>query len=767
MKLGRQLVLLFAFAAAASLAGCSLVREDRCFESCPPCEDPKRPARDPAYLEIDEPCPDGCLTQASASSLAPDAVPIGPETRYWELSLEDAIHLTLQRSDVLRDLGATVLLAPEAARTSFEPAITQTDPRFGEEAALADFDATLDASGLWENNDRVLNNTFLGDNGVVVQDLGSYNVELRKQSATGAQMAIRHVTDYDFNNFVGNRFSSPSGSWTTFFDLEVRQPLWQGAGSEFNRIAGPNGAPGALSGVVLARVRSDISLAEFEAGVRNLVSNVENAYWDLYFAYYDLEAKKSARDQSLALLNSERGLAEGGAESAENALQAEEQYWRVESDVQDSLFGRLVDGTRTNNGAAGGSFRSVGGVRVAERRLRLIIGLPITTGELIKPVSEPVAAPIAYDWNGCTQEALAYRAELRRQRWQIKQRELELIANKNFLKPRLDVIARYRQRGFGNALASQSDGDFSSAFGNLGEGDNEEWQLGLELEVPIGFRRAHSAVRNAELAVAREVALLREQEQQVLFGLSNAVADVERAYRVLTVQYNRLAAVDEQVRVLTQRFQDVRTSIDIVLDAQRLQADAQTRFRQAQVEYMLALKNVHYEKGTLLEHNGVYLAESGAPRGAYGDVMDRRRSRRFTIDYVKRDRPVSRGRAPSGMINQTSAKLLTGVSLQQPAPPAADDAAPAPMLIAQPEAFQPGALQPEAPIVSPLGQAALTVEQVPAEQPVADERLPGERSTAEATAPQPPVLDQPAAVTQPAVYDEPAAPQPLALPAAG
>lgn len=686
-------------ATAAPNAGCSLLRHDQCFEasgggacrdgdpagaacsdatthgcagacgaSCDgACAEAVRPPCDPSYLQIDEPCPNGCLARPSEASLAPDAVPIGPETRYWDLTLEEAVRLALSRSEVLRDLGATVLLAPSSSRTAFEPALTNTDPRFGEEAALSDFDATLESSAVFENNDRVFNNTFLGDNGFIAQDLGSYNVELRKRAATGTQMALRHVTDYDFNNSVGNRFGNPSGSWTTYFDLEVRQPLWQGAGVEFNRIAGPDGQPGALNGVVLARVRSDISLAEFEAGVRNLVSNVENAYWDLYFAYYDLEAKKSARDQSLALLNSERGLAEGGAESAENALQAEEQYWRFESDVQDSLFGRLVDGTRTDNGAAGGSFRSTGGVRLAERRLRLIVGLPITTGELIKPISEPLSAPIAYDWPTCNTEALAYRAELRRQRWRVRQRELELLANKNFLKPRLDLIARYRQRGFGNALVSQSSTPFSSAFGNLGEGDNEEWQFGVELELPLGFRRAHAGVRNAQLAVAREVAILREQEQQVLFGLSNAVADVERAYRVLMVQYNRLAAVDEQVRVLTKRFQDVRTSIDIVLDAQRLQADAQTRYRQAQVEYMLALKNVHYEKGTLLEHNGVFLAEGGAPRIAYHDVKNRRDSRRFTIDYATRENVVSTGRAPSGMMAAAApSNLLHPGSYEEP-----------------------------------------------------------------------------------------------------
>ena len=39
------------------------------------------------------------------------------------------------------------------------------------------------------------------------------------------------------------------------------------------------------------------------------------------------------------------------------------------------------------------------------------------------------------------------REELRRQRWIIKQRELELVANENFLKPQLDLVSRVRSRG--------------------------------------------------------------------------------------------------------------------------------------------------------------------------------------------------------------------------------------------------------------------------------------------------------------------------------
>ena len=126
MKPGRLATLLALAATLANSAGCTLLRSDQCFEACNACTEPLRPPCGPTHLEIDEPCPDGCLSRGSQSSLAPDTVPMGAETRYWDLSLEEAIQLAMARSEVLRDLGATVLRAPTAAR---RPIARQPDER--------------------------------------------------------------------------------------------------------------------------------------------------------------------------------------------------------------------------------------------------------------------------------------------------------------------------------------------------------------------------------------------------------------------------------------------------------------------------------------------------------------------------------------------------------------------------------------------------------------------------------------------------------------
>ena len=49
--------------------------------------------------------------------------------------------------------------------------------------------------------------------------------------------------------------------------------------------------------MVLARINVDISLADFEGGVRNLVSDTEQAYWELSFAWRNLETLEHGLEQ--------------------------------------------------------------------------------------------------------------------------------------------------------------------------------------------------------------------------------------------------------------------------------------------------------------------------------------------------------------------------------------------------------------------------------------------------------------------------------------
>jgi hypothetical protein len=526
------------------------------------------------------------------------------EVSYLELSLDQVLRRALQHSTVLRDIGGIVLRSPDNLNTGFSTRLQESDPRFGMEAALSAFDAQLAASAMFQNNDRIYNNSFFAGGATAFkQDLHDYEVALTKRTASGSLLALRSISRHDANNAPANTFPS---AWDTWLEGEVRQPLLQGGGLEFNRIAGPGGSPGVYNGVLIAKANSDINHAEFMRSLRDFVSNVENSYWDLYFAYRELDARKKAMEQALVEWNKARGRQGAGTfELGEEAL-ARQQYFQFKADVDEALSGRLLQGTQTQNGSSGGTLQQQGGVLTAERRLRLLIGLPASDGQLLRPTDEPPMAEVQFSWPICMNEAVQQRTELQRSHVAVKKREMELLAARNFLAPRLDAVGRYRFRGFGDDLAGggiQSGAAPASAFGNLATGDEQEWLLGVELTVPIGYRQAHAAVQNAELALARERAIQHEQQREIVSNLNGAVADAARAWQAVKNNLNQYLAAKDYVKVLETRADDKQTDgADRILDAHRRVLQSELQFFRARAEYAVALKNVHFEKGSLLTY---------------------------------------------------------------------------------------------------------------------------------------------------------------------
>jgi outer membrane protein TolC len=570
---------------------------------------------DSVSWQVDNPQPEIVPEAWEDAPITPRTLRNTDNITYRDMAFREVIAIAMQNSEVLRELGGTILRTPEIVASNYTTGLQETDPRFGMEAALSAFDAQLNASAFFNNTDRIFNNQFFsGGANTLVQDKHDYLVELSKPTATGSVFSLRSVTDYDSNNAPNNTFPS---AWDTFMEAEVRQPLMQGGGLEFNRIAGPVSSPGAYNGILIAKVNTDITSTGFEMAVRNYVSNVANAYWDLYFAYRDLDARRKGMEKSLETWRIRKARAENDEQARSQEALAREQYYRFKAELDESLAGQLTQGTQVGNGSTGGTLRGTGGVQVAERRLRLLIGMTINDGELLRPDNEPEYKQTLFDWESARSEALDRRPELRRQQLRIRQREMEWLAAQNFLSPRLDLVGQYRWRGFGKDLirdGNQGGATPVSALGNLADGDHQEWQLGMELSIPIGYRQAHAAVANAELALSRERTIYREQQRQVVHDLSNAIADVDRAWEACENNLNRLLAAKEVLDAFEAEEQaDRPVEIDRILDAQRRVVESELRYFRSRSEYAVALKNTHLEKGSLMAYNGVHLFDGSVP----------------------------------------------------------------------------------------------------------------------------------------------------------
>ncbi len=605
-------------------------------------------AIDDIMSQVDNPQTEVYPAAWSSSPITSKTLREGQEVSYRDVSVNEVLLLAMEQSEVLRELGGTLLRTPEAARTRYTPGLQQTDPRFGTHAALSAFDAQFKGSANLNKNDRIYNNAFFaGGVNSFLQDQHDYKGELSKRTAAGSLLIFRSISDMDRNNAPGNLFPS---AWNSYLEGEVRQPLLQGGGLQYNRIAGPSGVPGVYNGILIARVNVDINQTDFEIALRDYISNVVNTYWDLYFAYRDLDARTRAMHEALESWRKVKAQVESEGVSASKEAQAREQYYRFKSEVDDSLSGRLLQGTQSRNGSTGGTLRANGGVYVTERRLRLMIGLPISDGSLLRPSQDPDEAEVVYDWDSLMTEAMQRRPELRRQQFKVRRREMELLAAQNFINPQLDVIAKYRFRGFGDHLiadGTQGGGTPASAVGNLATAEHQEWMLGVEYSVPIGFRQGHAAVANAELALCHERAIQREQEREIVHDLSNALADAVRAYESCENSLNRYIAAKEVLMSLqAEEKNGLPIDVDRILDAQRRVVEAEIRYFQSRAEYAVAQKNVQLERGALNSENDLMIVDGLAPPEPEPAVTKREPSATVPPSTTKRGPKISVPPAP-------------------------------------------------------------------------------------------------------------------------
>jgi outer membrane protein TolC len=630
----------------------------------------------------------------------------------WELSLEEAIRTSLENGKVLRNLGGrfasfggprpqtgepavSLLTSPQQTPTIYDPAITETEPFRGVEAALALFDAQLTSSLTWERQNRPQNVNPTG--ALIFQqkllgDQGNWTSGIQKRTATGATWGFANSTIYDNNN---SPIREIPATWTTNYDFSFNQPLLQGAGVTYNRIAGPDpfdnlfGRP-LFRGVLLARINADISLADFEAGVRNLISDTEQSYWELYFAYRNLEARKAGRDSSLEAWRKVHALyveqSRGG--EADKEAQAREQYFFFRSEVEQALTD----------------------VYRCENRLRYMMGISASDGRLIRPADEPTTARISFDWQQSLVEALSRSAELRKQKWVIKQRELELVAAKNLILPRLDMVGRWRFLGMGEQLINQNYNPYNAdgganpdplvgtdAYSTLFSGQFQEWQAGAQFQMPLGFRRELATVRHFQLQLARERARLQDEELEASHALVEAVRNVDTNFALAQTNFNRRVAAERQVEAVQAAYDANTVTLDQLLDAQRRRAEAESSYYRSLVDYNRSISQLHFRKGSLLEYNGVFLAEGPWPGKAYFDAHRRARQRDASLylDYGH-SRP---GVFSRGAVSQNFAELGADAPAQQL--PARDPATRAEPVPASLPAAPGTKLEPKAPELLP------------------------------------------------------------------
>ena len=234
--------------------------------------------------------------------------------------------------------------------------------------------------------------------------------------------------------------------------------------------------------------------------------------------------------------------------------------------------------------------------------------------------TKPIDVKVTFDWESALAQALQRRAEIRRQKFQVKRRDMELVAARLVLQTGFDFVSQYRWYGLGNHLIGNKDTALDNMYGEITGGNYQEWRAGVDLRFPVGLRAAGLAIANAKLNVKRERAILAETEYLISHNLSDAARRVTITHELLETNYDRLLADLNQVDVLDARYRIGADNIRDLLLAQRQLVNSATEFYSSLSQYNLAIRDFHREKGSLLAYNNVQLAEGPWAKGAKYDA---------------------------------------------------------------------------------------------------------------------------------------------------
>ena len=548
------------------------------------------------------------------------------------------------------------------------------------ERALSKFDARWINSITWNKNDQptlTLQQSF--SNG----DSANLSSTLAKPLPTGGVAGITFSTNYlNLSNPPSNtQFVSLATSYTPRLQFIFEQPLLQGFGVEINQLLSghpgsalipglrPSGGQGS-EGILLTRIRQDQARAQFEVQVNTMLLNVETAYWNLYSAYYNLAAQEEGLKQSLDSLFFIRDRVR--AEIARPG-----QVPQVQAQVE--LFRGQVLTAR-------------GQVLEADRVLRGLLGMRSDDGTRFVPVDEPTLVPYRPDFYQLAADAMQFRPELSLARQELKAQQLNLVLQRNLRRPDLRFFSSYDVAGLGARLDGGESPD--NALHNFIQNDFNSWQLGLRLDMPLGFRDGNALVRQAQLNLYRSYYQLADTERKAI-ELLNAqfrrvalTHELSRTQRARREQLEQFVELELQFRQIGDPKVPFETTILNLIQSQRDLADATAREFQAIADYNIALAGLEYAKGTILRYNNVTLADGPLPQHVEKKAADHFRATEASLKL--REHPAD---LPLGPLHEwkPTADLTSG---PLPPPPGAPVPA-APWMPPQPGAPTPVPLQPE------------------------------------------------------------------------
>ncbi|HYM11274.1 MAG TPA: TolC family protein [Bryobacterales bacterium] len=484
-----------------------------------------------------------------------------------ELSLRSCIDLVMANNTDVAIQRLTVVTAQDAIERAFAP----FDPSF-----LGSFSSSRANT---PSNDLLAGASVLSS--LAQQASFAYTQTMEN----GTQYSVGFLGTKNGNN---SAFTSFNPNINTNLQVSVTQPLIRNRGAYINRIP-----------IMIARSQYRANDADLRTRIIDLLSQAENAYWDVISARETLKVRRKSLELAEAFLKLNRRELELGAISPLDIYQPEQQEATAQLQVTQALYQ----------------------LKQREDVLRKWIGadlhpeirrLPLELTETVLPPSESQVI----DEQEELAEALRVRPELDRSRYTTDAADLQIQAATNQLRPDLRLGGNYISQGHGGNFFQRSllgattaslltPGGFTDAVDQLFGFGFPVYGFSLTLRLPLRNRQAAADLADAAVNKKREMLNLRNLEQQIRLQVLNAIAGVEQSRA--SVKQAALARDFSQKRLEAEqkKFELGAREAFFVLQAQIDLATAESDLLSQEIGYRRNLLALLQANGTLLEERGV------------------------------------------------------------------------------------------------------------------------------------------------------------------
>ncbi len=457
--------------------------------------------------------------------------------------------------------------------------------------------------------------------------LTSTNAANRAQVSGNSPLAggIYQIDFSSSRQTTDNQFASLNPQYPTGLTLSYTQPLLKGLKTDDNRRR-----------IEIARKNLSLTDSQFRQRAIEVITRVQQAYWDLVFALKNLQVQNDAVTQSRAQLESNRRQVDQGTLAPIDIVSAEAQVTLFEQNV----------------------YVAQEGVTRSENNLKLLM-LPERTAQLWTKALLPTT-PVDLDaprveLNEAVTLALANRPELEQV---AKTAEINKVNQKYFndqLKPQIDLFGVYTSAGLAGTVADRGPNPFTAGTIALTERINQLSQLaglpvlpptqsfgaippilvggqgqsfsnlfgftyptarvGVRFSLSVGNRTAKANLGHT-LAEGRKIQNQREQlEQAIEADVRNTLQAVRSAQARLVSATASREATDKQSESEQRKFQTGLSTVFLVLQRQQELIAARGREVQAQTDLNKAIADFQRATGsTFKAHNITVKADQTAPQ---------------------------------------------------------------------------------------------------------------------------------------------------------